>query len=120
MDSVKGAFVVVQDKGRSCTSMCPRHLCIHARCAIARYSKELQRRHVPPQACHSCCSVTHLVGDHNHRSYFLQNQKPVIRMERSTDFFRFNIAPPISCVANTPLSYVALSMPNNLHIDSET
>ncbi|MEJ2609296.1 MAG: hypothetical protein P8179_04210 [Candidatus Thiodiazotropha sp.] len=55
---------------------------------IARYSKELQRRHVPPQACHSRCSVIHPVGNHNHRSYFLQNQKPVIRMERSTDFFR--------------------------------
>ncbi|MEJ2609353.1 MAG: hypothetical protein P8179_04500 [Candidatus Thiodiazotropha sp.] len=26
---------------------------IHARRAIARYSKELQRRHVPPQACHA-------------------------------------------------------------------
>ncbi|MEJ2608744.1 MAG: hypothetical protein P8179_01370 [Candidatus Thiodiazotropha sp.] len=33
---------------------------------IARYSKELQRRHVPPQACHSRCSVIHPVGDHNH------------------------------------------------------
>jgi hypothetical protein len=53
---------------------------------IARYSKELQRRHVPPQACHSRCSLVHPVGDHNHRSYFLQNQKPVIRVERSTDF----------------------------------
>ncbi|MEJ2612107.1 MAG: hypothetical protein P8179_19050 [Candidatus Thiodiazotropha sp.] len=30
--------------------------CIHARRAIARYSKELQRRHVPPQACQSCWS----------------------------------------------------------------
>ncbi|MEJ2610571.1 MAG: hypothetical protein P8179_10900 [Candidatus Thiodiazotropha sp.] len=53
---------------------------------IARYSKELQRRHAPPQACHSRCSVIHPVGDPNHRSYFHQNQKPVIRMERSTDF----------------------------------
>ncbi|MEJ2610068.1 MAG: hypothetical protein P8179_08230, partial [Candidatus Thiodiazotropha sp.] len=66
---MKGAFVVVQGKSRSCTSMCPRHLCIHARRGIARYSKELQRRHVPPQACHSRCSVIHPVGDHNHRSY---------------------------------------------------
>ncbi|MEJ2612387.1 MAG: hypothetical protein P8179_20575 [Candidatus Thiodiazotropha sp.] len=33
---------------------------------------------------HSRCSVTHPVGDHNHRSYFLQNQKPVTRMERSS------------------------------------
>ncbi|MEJ2608849.1 MAG: hypothetical protein P8179_01915 [Candidatus Thiodiazotropha sp.] len=48
-----------------------------------------QRRHVPPQACYSRCSVIHPAGDYNHRSYFLQNQKPVIRMERSTDFFRF-------------------------------
>jgi hypothetical protein len=55
---------------------------------IARYSKELQRRHVPPQACYSRCSVIHPVGDHGYRSYFHQNQKPVIRMERSTDFFR--------------------------------
>ncbi|MEJ2609386.1 MAG: hypothetical protein P8179_04680 [Candidatus Thiodiazotropha sp.] len=27
--------------------------------------------HVPPQACHSCCSVIHSIGEHNHRSYFL-------------------------------------------------
>ncbi|MEJ2609559.1 MAG: hypothetical protein P8179_05575 [Candidatus Thiodiazotropha sp.] len=86
---MKSALVVVQGKGRSCTSMCPRHGCIHARRGIARYSKELQRRHVPPQACYSRCSVIHPVGDHNHRSNFLQNQIPVIRMERSTDFFRF-------------------------------
>jgi hypothetical protein len=33
--------------------------------------------------------VIHPTGDHDHRSYFLQNQKPAIRMERSTDFFRF-------------------------------
>jgi hypothetical protein len=33
-------------------------------------------------------SVIHPTGDHDHRSYFLQNQKPAIRMERSTDFFR--------------------------------
>ncbi|MEJ2611166.1 MAG: hypothetical protein P8179_14050 [Candidatus Thiodiazotropha sp.] len=46
---------------------------------------------MPPQACHSRCSVIHPVGDPNHRSYFLQNQIPVIRMERSTDFFRFNL-----------------------------
>ncbi|MEJ2610190.1 MAG: hypothetical protein P8179_08900 [Candidatus Thiodiazotropha sp.] len=38
----------------------------------------------------SRCSVIHPVGVHNYRSYFLQNQKPLIRMERSTDFFRFN------------------------------
>ncbi|MEJ2608662.1 MAG: hypothetical protein P8179_00950 [Candidatus Thiodiazotropha sp.] len=56
--------------------------------ATARYSKGLQRRHVPPHACHSRCSVIHPVGTPNHRSYFLQNQKPVIRMEQSTDFFR--------------------------------
>ncbi|MEJ2611414.1 MAG: hypothetical protein P8179_15355 [Candidatus Thiodiazotropha sp.] len=48
----------------------------------------MQRRHVPPQACYSRCSVIHPVGAHNYRSYFLQNQKPIIRMERSTDFFR--------------------------------
>ncbi|MEJ2609221.1 MAG: hypothetical protein P8179_03825 [Candidatus Thiodiazotropha sp.] len=75
---MKGAFVVVQGKTQ--------------RRGIARYSKELQRRHVPPQACHSRCSVIHPVGDPNHRSYFLQNQKPAIRMERSTDFFRFKRA----------------------------
>ncbi|MEJ2611499.1 MAG: hypothetical protein P8179_15800 [Candidatus Thiodiazotropha sp.] len=45
---------------------------------------------MPPPACHSRSSVIHPVSGHNHRSYFLQNQKPVIRMERSTDFFRFN------------------------------
>ncbi|MEJ2609772.1 MAG: hypothetical protein P8179_06680 [Candidatus Thiodiazotropha sp.] len=68
---MKSALVVVQGKGRSCTSMCPRHGCIHTRHRIACYSKELQHRHVPPQACHSRCSVTHPVADHNHRSYFL-------------------------------------------------
>ncbi|MEJ2610160.1 MAG: hypothetical protein P8179_08740 [Candidatus Thiodiazotropha sp.] len=26
--------------------------------------------HVPPQACHSCCSVIHPIGDHEHRSYY--------------------------------------------------
>ncbi|MEJ2612668.1 MAG: hypothetical protein P8179_22070 [Candidatus Thiodiazotropha sp.] len=41
---------------------------------------------MPPQARSSRCSVIPSVGDHHHRSYFLQNQKPVIRMERSTDF----------------------------------
>jgi hypothetical protein len=50
-----------------------------------------QRRHVPPQACYSRCSVIHPAGDYNHRSYFLQNQKPVIRMERSTDFLGSNL-----------------------------
>ncbi|MEJ2612362.1 MAG: hypothetical protein P8179_20450 [Candidatus Thiodiazotropha sp.] len=72
---MKGALVVVQGKKQ--------------RRGIARYSKELQRRHAPPQAHPSSCSVIHPVGDHHHRSYFLQNQIPVIRMERSTDFFRF-------------------------------
>ncbi|MEJ2609132.1 MAG: hypothetical protein P8179_03380 [Candidatus Thiodiazotropha sp.] len=89
---MKSALVVVQGKGRSYTSMYPRHGCIHARRAIAHYSKELQRRHMPPQTCHSCCRVIHPVGNHNHRSYFLQKQKPVIRMERLTDFFRFKAA----------------------------
>jgi hypothetical protein len=27
---------------------------------------------MPPQACHSRCSVTHPIGDHNHRSYFFR------------------------------------------------
>ncbi|MEJ2611177.1 MAG: hypothetical protein P8179_14105 [Candidatus Thiodiazotropha sp.] len=71
---MKGALVVVQGKGRSCHP-CARDTCasMHGaqRRGIARYSKELQRRHVPPQACHSRCSVTHPVGDHHHRSYFL-------------------------------------------------
>jgi hypothetical protein len=48
LGSVKGAFVVVQGKTQ--------------RRGIARYSKELQRRHVPPQACHSRCSVIHPIG----------------------------------------------------------
>ncbi|MEJ2611282.1 MAG: hypothetical protein P8179_14660 [Candidatus Thiodiazotropha sp.] len=64
------------------------HPCTARNDAESPHSKELQRRHVPPQACYSRCSVVHQVGD-NHRSYFLQNQKPVIRMERLTDFFRF-------------------------------
>ncbi|MEJ2611211.1 MAG: hypothetical protein P8179_14290, partial [Candidatus Thiodiazotropha sp.] len=77
----------------------PAHPCARDTCAslhgaqrrgIARYSKELQRRHVPPQACNSRCSVIHPTGDHVHRSYFLHNQEPAIRMERSTDFFRIN------------------------------
>jgi hypothetical protein len=54
---VKSALVVVQGKTQ--------------RRGIARYSKELQRRHVPPQGCYSRCSVIHPVGNHNHRSYFL-------------------------------------------------
>ncbi|MEJ2609110.1 MAG: hypothetical protein P8179_03270 [Candidatus Thiodiazotropha sp.] len=58
-------------QGSLLPSMCPRHLCIPARRTIARYSKALQRRHVPPQACHSRCRVIHPVGDHHHRSYFL-------------------------------------------------
>jgi hypothetical protein len=72
LDGVKGAFVVVPGKAQLL--------------GIARYSKELQRRHVPPQACYSRCSVIHPTGDHVHRSYFLQNQEPAIRKERSTDF----------------------------------
>jgi hypothetical protein len=35
--------------------------------------------------------VIHPTGDHDHRSYFLHNQEPAIRMERSTDFFRLNL-----------------------------
>ncbi|MEJ2609062.1 MAG: hypothetical protein P8179_03020 [Candidatus Thiodiazotropha sp.] len=54
MDSLKSALVVVQGKAQ--------------RRGIARYSKELQRCHVPPQACHSRCSVIHPVGDHNHQA----------------------------------------------------
>ncbi|MEJ2608771.1 MAG: hypothetical protein P8179_01515 [Candidatus Thiodiazotropha sp.] len=65
----------------------------------------MQRRHVPPQACHSRCSVIHPIGDHNHRSYFLQNQIPVIRMERSTDFFRFKATPSISKRILPPTSH---------------
>ncbi|MEJ2621923.1 MAG: hypothetical protein P8163_17215 [Candidatus Thiodiazotropha sp.] len=49
MDSVKGALVVVQGKAQ--------------RRGIACYSKELQRRHAPPQASHSRCSVIHPAGD---------------------------------------------------------
>ncbi|MEJ2612448.1 MAG: hypothetical protein P8179_20895 [Candidatus Thiodiazotropha sp.] len=54
---MKSALVVVQGKTQ--------------RRGIARYSKELQPRHVPPQGCYSRCSVIHPVGNHNHRSYFL-------------------------------------------------
>ncbi|MEJ2612251.1 MAG: hypothetical protein P8179_19840, partial [Candidatus Thiodiazotropha sp.] len=60
---------------------------IHARRATTHNSPLFQGVATPPQACHSRCSVIHPVGDHNFRSYFLQNQIPVIRMERSTDFF---------------------------------
>ncbi|MEJ2611780.1 MAG: hypothetical protein P8179_17310 [Candidatus Thiodiazotropha sp.] len=28
--------------------------------------------HVPPQACHSRCSVIHPVGDHNHQAIFFK------------------------------------------------
>ncbi|MEJ2611183.1 MAG: hypothetical protein P8179_14140 [Candidatus Thiodiazotropha sp.] len=38
---MKSALVVVQGKGRFCTSMCPRHLCIHAQRAIARLACEV-------------------------------------------------------------------------------
>jgi hypothetical protein len=60
------------EQGSLPPSMCPRHGCIHARRGIACYSKELQRRHVPPQACHSRCSVIHPVGDHNHQAIFFK------------------------------------------------
>ena len=42
----------------------------------------------------SRCSVTHPVGEHDHRSYFLQNQESAIRMERPTDFFRVMVTGP--------------------------
>jgi hypothetical protein len=59
LDGVKGAFVVVQGKAQ--------------RRGIARYSKELQRRHVPPQACHSRCSVIHPAGDITIEAIFLKS-----------------------------------------------
>ncbi|MEJ2610782.1 MAG: hypothetical protein P8179_12035 [Candidatus Thiodiazotropha sp.] len=49
---MKGAFVVVQGKGRSCTSICPRHGCIHARCAMTRNSPLFQGVAMPS------CAVT--------------------------------------------------------------
>jgi hypothetical protein len=67
LDNVKSALVVVQGKTQ--------------RRGIARYSKELQRRHVPLQACNSRCSVIHPTGE-------IRN---LLRMEQSTDFFRFNV-----------------------------
>jgi hypothetical protein len=72
---MKCAFVGVQGKAQ--------------RRAIARYGKELQRRHAPPQACNSPCSVTHPVGESAYRTLFLLEQQISSRMERSTDFFRF-------------------------------
>jgi hypothetical protein len=42
--------------------------------------------HVPSQACKLRCNVIHTIGDHDHRSYFLQNQEPAIRKARSTVF----------------------------------
>jgi hypothetical protein len=50
--------------------------------------KALQRRHGPPQACHSCGSVIHPIGEQVDRSHCLYNQQSAIRVERSTDFFR--------------------------------
>ncbi|MGD8914620.1 MAG: hypothetical protein PVJ68_18085, partial [Candidatus Thiodiazotropha sp.] len=38
--------------------------------AIACYCKELQRRHAPPQACNSPCSVTHPVGEYTYRTLY--------------------------------------------------
>ncbi|MEJ2608479.1 MAG: hypothetical protein P8179_00020 [Candidatus Thiodiazotropha sp.] len=55
---MKSALVVVQGKTQ--------------RRRIACYSKELQRRHAPPQACHSRCSVIHPVGDHHHQAIFFK------------------------------------------------
>ncbi|MEJ2612482.1 MAG: hypothetical protein P8179_21080 [Candidatus Thiodiazotropha sp.] len=56
---MKSALVVAQGKGRSCTSICPRHGCIHAQHATTRNSPLFQGVATPPQACHSRCSVTH-------------------------------------------------------------
>ncbi|MEJ2611133.1 MAG: hypothetical protein P8179_13880 [Candidatus Thiodiazotropha sp.] len=57
---------------------------------IARYSKELQRRHVPPQACHSRCSVIHPVGDHNHRSYFFKIRNLLLEWSGQLIFLGLN------------------------------
>ncbi|MEJ2612185.1 MAG: hypothetical protein P8179_19465 [Candidatus Thiodiazotropha sp.] len=50
---MKGAFVVVQGKGRSCTSLCPRHLCIHARRTATHNSPLFQGVATPPCAATS-------------------------------------------------------------------
>ncbi|MCU7849257.1 MAG: hypothetical protein KZQ89_14930 [Candidatus Thiodiazotropha sp. (ex Lucinoma kastoroae)] len=55
---MKCAFVVVQGKVQ-------RH-------GIARYSKELQHRHAPPQACNSPCSVAHPVGDNAYELFVIK------------------------------------------------
>ncbi|MEJ2611662.1 MAG: hypothetical protein P8179_16685 [Candidatus Thiodiazotropha sp.] len=47
---MKGALVVVQGKGRSCTSMCPRHLCIHAQRVTTHNSPLFQGAATPPCA----------------------------------------------------------------------
>ncbi|MEJ2608535.1 MAG: hypothetical protein P8179_00305 [Candidatus Thiodiazotropha sp.] len=39
---MKGALVVVQGKGHSCASMCPRHLYIHAQRATTHNSPLFQ------------------------------------------------------------------------------
>ncbi|MEJ2608970.1 MAG: hypothetical protein P8179_02540 [Candidatus Thiodiazotropha sp.] len=44
---MKSALVVVQGKGGSCTSMCLRHRCIHARRATT------QNRHQPLRVAHA-------------------------------------------------------------------
>ncbi|MEJ2611415.1 MAG: hypothetical protein P8179_15360 [Candidatus Thiodiazotropha sp.] len=50
---MKGAFVVVLGKGRSCTSMCLRHWCIHAPRAMTRNSLLFQGVATPPCAATS-------------------------------------------------------------------
>ncbi|MEJ2611061.1 MAG: hypothetical protein P8179_13495 [Candidatus Thiodiazotropha sp.] len=60
---MKGAFVVVQGRGRSCTSMFPQHLCIPAQHPTPWNSPLFQGVATPPQACHSCCSVIHPIGE---------------------------------------------------------
>ncbi|MEW8395351.1 MAG: hypothetical protein AB2707_04250, partial [Candidatus Thiodiazotropha sp.] len=55
MNRVKCALVGVQGKAQ--------------RRAIACYCKELQRRHAPPQAYNSPCSVIHPAGDTLYRTF---------------------------------------------------
>jgi hypothetical protein len=70
------------------------------KCAfVVVQGKELQRRHAPPQACNSPCSVAHPVGEYAYWTLFLKEQQISSRMERSTDFFRFNIL----CAFTAPL-----------------
>ncbi|MCW4202926.1 MAG: hypothetical protein N0C88_06325 [Candidatus Thiodiazotropha lotti] len=60
------------------------------KCALVGVQgKELQRRHAPPQACNSPCSLTHPARDTLYRNFFHLIQQNSNRMERSTAESKF-------------------------------